>query len=88
MCNTREIDRRVKGTEMEAMVDPHGGPQRAGVLGSLNMVGNALRLLPKEADTTERWSARGVGEAAQGLDLHHIPGNGAGSIAAGRQHVA
>ena len=57
MCNTQEIDRRVKGTEMEAMIDPHGGPQRAGVLGSLNMVGNALRLLPKEADTTERWSA-------------------------------
>jgi hypothetical protein len=57
MCNTQEIDRRVKGTEMEAMVDPHGGPQRAGVLGSLSMVGNALRLLPREADTTERWSA-------------------------------
>jgi hypothetical protein len=57
MCNVKEIDRRVKGTEMEAMVDPHGGPQRAGVLGSLNMVGNALRLLPKEADTTQRWSA-------------------------------
>ncbi len=57
MCHVEEIDRRVKGTELEAMIDPHAGPQRAGVLGSLNMAGSALKLLPKEADTTQQWSA-------------------------------
>jgi hypothetical protein len=57
MCNVSEIDRRVKGTELEAMIDSHAGPQRAGVLGSLNMAGSALKLLPKEEDTKQQWSA-------------------------------
>jgi type IV secretory pathway TraG/TraD family ATPase VirD4 len=33
------------------------GPQRSGVLGSLNMVADALKLLPCEAETKQRWSA-------------------------------
>ena len=57
MCNVKEIDRRVKGTELEAMIDPHAGPQRAGVLGSLNMAASALKLLPGEKETRQRWSA-------------------------------
>ncbi len=56
LANADEIDRRVKGTEMAAMIDPHGGPQRSGVLGSLNMVADAFKLLPREADTERRWS--------------------------------
>jgi hypothetical protein len=56
LSNPEEIDRRVKGTEMAAMIDPHGGPQRSGVLGSLNMVADAFKLLPKEPETTRRWS--------------------------------
>src|SRR2546421_2529776 len=31
--------------------------QRSGVLASLNMVAESLKLLPKDADTTKRWSA-------------------------------
>ncbi len=57
MCHVEEIDRRVKGTELEAMIDPHAGPQRAGVLGSLNMAASALKLLPAEKETRQRWSA-------------------------------
>jgi len=57
LANADEIDRRVKGTEMAAMIDPHGGPQRSGVLGSLNMVADAFKLLPTEAETERRWSA-------------------------------
>ena len=56
LSNPEEIDRRVKGTEMAAMIDPRGGPQRSGVLGSLNMVADAFKLLPKEPETTRRWS--------------------------------
>jgi hypothetical protein len=57
MANADEIDRRVKGTELAAMIDPSGGPQRSGVLGSLNMVADALKLLPRENETRQRWSA-------------------------------
>jgi hypothetical protein len=57
LANADEIDRRVQGTEMAAMIDPHGGPQRSGVLGSLNMVADAFKLLPSEAETERRWSA-------------------------------
>jgi hypothetical protein len=57
LCNQEEIDRRVEGTEMAAMIDRHAGPQRSGVLGSLNMVADALKLLPRESETERRWSA-------------------------------
>jgi hypothetical protein len=36
---------------------PSAGPQRAGVLASLNMVADALQLLPAARATTQRWSA-------------------------------
>jgi hypothetical protein len=57
LASADEIDRRVKDTELAAMIDPHGGPQRSGVLGSLNMVADAFKLLPTEAETERRWSA-------------------------------
>ena len=31
-------------------------PQRSGVLAALNMVADTLNLLPRESDTTRRWS--------------------------------
>jgi type IV secretory pathway TraG/TraD family ATPase VirD4 len=56
MCNAEEIDKRVEGTEMAAMIDRHAAAQRSGVLGSLNMVADAFKLLPKESETERRWS--------------------------------
>jgi Type IV secretion-system coupling protein DNA-binding domain len=56
MSHPEEIDRRVRGTEYAAMIDPQSPPQRNGVLGSLNMVADALKLLPTEKQTTARWS--------------------------------
>jgi hypothetical protein len=56
MCHAEQIDRRVRGTEMEAMIDPRAAAQRNGVLGSLNMVADAFRLLPSERDAQQRWS--------------------------------
>ncbi len=56
MCHAEEIDRRVRGTEMEAMIDPRAAAQRNGVLGSLNMVADAFKLLPSERETQQRWS--------------------------------
>jgi hypothetical protein len=57
MCHEAEIDQRLKGTEYAAMIDRQAPAQRSGVLASLNMVADSLKLLPKEADTTKRWSA-------------------------------
>lgn len=57
MSHPEEIDRRVEGTEYAAMIDPQSPPQRSGVLGSLNMVADALKLLPTEKETTQVWSA-------------------------------
>lgn len=56
MSHPQEIDRRVKGTEYAAMIDSQSPQQRNGVLGSLNMVADALKLLPTEKETTRRWS--------------------------------
>jgi hypothetical protein len=56
MCHAEEIDRRVKGTEMAAMIDSRAAAQRNGVLGSLNMVADAFKLLPSERETKQRWS--------------------------------
>ena len=57
LCDEREIDRRVAGTPYAVMIDPEAPAQRKGVLASLNMVADALTLLPSEAETTARWSA-------------------------------
>ena len=56
MCNAEEIDRRVRGTEMEAMINPQAAAQRSGVLGSLNMVADAFKLLPSKRESQDSWS--------------------------------
>jgi type IV secretory pathway TraG/TraD family ATPase VirD4 len=56
MSNAEEIDKRVEGTELAAMIDRHAANQRSGVLGSLNMVADAFKLLPKESETKRRWN--------------------------------
>ncbi|HKV28025.1 MAG TPA: type IV secretion system DNA-binding domain-containing protein [Candidatus Acidoferrales bacterium] len=57
MCHEEEIDKRVKGTEYAAMIDRQAPAQRSGVLASLNMIADTLKLLPSEHETTTRWSA-------------------------------
>lgn len=57
LCNPLEIDRRVQGTELAAMIDPTAPSQRAGVLSSLNLVADALKLLPPKSETKTNWTA-------------------------------
>jgi hypothetical protein len=57
LCREGEIDKRVKGTPYAAMIDRQAPAQRSGVLASLNMVADTLKLLPSERDTSQRWSA-------------------------------
>jgi hypothetical protein len=56
MSNADEIDKRIEGTEMAAMIDRSAANQRSGVLGSLNMVADAFKLLPSERETNQRWN--------------------------------
>jgi type IV secretory pathway TraG/TraD family ATPase VirD4 len=66
MSDPAEIDRRVKGTEYWMLIDPKAPQQRTGVLGSLNMSADSLRLLPKENETASVWTATKWAETRQG----------------------
>lgn len=66
MSDPAEIDRRVKGTEYWALIDPKAPQQRTGVLGSLNMSADSFRLLPKENETTSKWTATQWAETRRG----------------------
>jgi hypothetical protein len=57
LCQEGEIDRRLKGTPYAVMIDRQAPAQRSGVLASLNMVADTLKLLPGEHETNRRWSA-------------------------------
>lgn len=58
LSNPAEIDRRVRGTEMESMIAKGAQQQRNGVLASLGLVADSLRMLPTKEQTGERtWSA-------------------------------
>jgi type IV secretory pathway TraG/TraD family ATPase VirD4 len=57
LCHEDEIDRRLAGTAYAAMIDRQAPAQRSGVLASLNMVADILRLLPAKRDTSCGWSA-------------------------------
>jgi hypothetical protein len=66
MSDPAEIDRRVKGTEYWALIDPKAPQQRTGVLGSLNMSADSFGLLPKEEDATSVWTATTWAETRRG----------------------
>ena len=57
LCQPTELDRRVRGTSYATMIDPMAPAQRSGILASLNLIADTLRLLPAEQDTQARWSA-------------------------------
>jgi type IV secretory pathway TraG/TraD family ATPase VirD4 len=58
LSNPAEIDKRVHGTEMEAMIAKGAQQQRNGVLASLGLVADSLRMLPTKEQAKNRvWSA-------------------------------
>lgn len=57
LCHDEELDRRVSGTPYASIVDRQAPPQRSGVLASLNMVADVLKLLPSPSQATGHWSA-------------------------------
>ena len=67
LSNPAEIDLRVQGTEMEAMIAKGAQQQRNGVLASLGLVADSLRMLPSKAQAGNKtWSATEWSETRKG----------------------
>jgi type IV secretory pathway TraG/TraD family ATPase VirD4 len=66
LSNPAEIDQRVRGTEMEAMIAKGAQQQRNGVLASLGLVADSLRMLPTKAQAKTTWSATEWSEKRKG----------------------
>ena len=67
LSNPAEIDQRVRGTEMEAMIAKGAQQQRNGVLASLGLVADSLRMLPtREQAGNKTWSATEWAETRAG----------------------
>ena len=66
MANPDEIDRRVEGTEMASMIAKGAQQQRNGVLASLGLIADSLRMLPPKEKAASTWSATEWSEKRQG----------------------
>ncbi len=66
MSHPEEIDRRVKDTELASLIEPSAPQQRSGVLGSLSLVADSFRLLPRKAEAKTEWTAREWSEKRRG----------------------
>ena len=53
----RELAKRLKDTEHAAAIYPDAGPQRGGMIATLNSVSNALKLLPRKEEAKTNWTA-------------------------------
>src|SRR5215813_3889026 len=66
LCYDEELDRRVQATPYASIIDRNAPAQRSGVLAALNMVADTLKLLPRESETTRRWSAESWARSRRG----------------------
>ena len=67
MSNEKEVDRRLEGTELANFAPKNAPQQRAGVLASLGLVADSLRLLPSRAQAHGReWCATEWAEKREG----------------------
>ena len=66
MANPDEIDRRVQNTEMAMMIAKGAQQQRNGVLASLGLIADSLRMLPRKETAPRRWSATEWAEERKG----------------------
>lgn len=62
----RELAKRLKDTEHAAAIYPDAGPQRGGMIATLNSVTNALKLLPRKEEVKTSWTALEWAQQRQG----------------------
>jgi hypothetical protein len=73
MANPDEIDRRVQNTEMAMMIAKGAQQQRNGVLASLGLIADSLRMLPKKKIGTIGVRPSGLKLAKVGSSLPRNP---------------
>ena len=67
MSNEKEIDARLEGTELANFAPKDAPQQRSGVLASLGLVADSLRLLPSRAEADDReWCATDWADKREG----------------------
>jgi len=66
LSDEKEIDRRLKGTTLSGMIYQGAGPQRGGMFGTLSMIGDSLKLLPRQEETKTSWTAAKWAEHRRG----------------------
>jgi len=66
MSNPDEIDRRVQNTEMAMMIAKGAQQQRNGVLASLGLIADSLRMLPAKNTAPAQWTATDWAEERRG----------------------
>ena len=66
MSDPDEIDRRIEGTEYAQIVAKGAQQQRSGVLASLGLIADSLRMLPTREQATKTWSATEWAETRRG----------------------
>jgi len=62
----RELAKRLKDTEHAAAIYPDAGPQRGGMIATLNSVTNALKVLPRQGEAKTSWTALEWAQQRQG----------------------
>ena len=87
MANPEEIDRRVQNTEMAMMIAKGAQQQRNGVLASLGLIADSLRMLPRKEKSRESLERDRVGRKSQRMDLHYIETQRARGVAPAAQSM-
>jgi hypothetical protein len=66
LSDETELERKLKGTPLAAMIYQNAGPQRGGIFGSLGMVADSLKFLPARAETQATWTAANWSQQRRG----------------------
>jgi type IV secretory pathway TraG/TraD family ATPase VirD4 len=66
MSDPAEIDRRVENTELASILAKGAQQQRGGVLASLGLIADSLRMLPTKEQATSTWTATEWAEKREG----------------------
>ncbi len=66
MSDPAEIDKRVENTELASILSKGAQQQRGGVLASLGLIADSLRMLPTKAQAETTWSATEWSEKRKG----------------------
>ena len=72
MANPDEIDRRVQNTEMAMMIAKGAQQQRNGVLASLGLIADSLRMLPRKEKSRASLDCNRMGGDTQRMDLPYV----------------